>query len=53
VRTGFKAGDVAGVFGPIEVRAGKAKHEKVPLSEIITGLNERGFKPPISARAES
>jgi type I restriction enzyme R subunit len=34
-------GDIKGVKGPTEVGTGKAKDEKVPLSEIIETLNER------------
>jgi len=37
----LKAGDVRGVFSPTDVGTGKTKDEKVPLSEIITILNER------------
>lgn len=37
----LKAGDLIGVFSPTDVGTGKAKDEKVPLSEIITVLNER------------
>lgn len=34
-------GEPQGVLGPTEVGTGKGKDEKVPLSEIITILNER------------
>jgi type I restriction enzyme, R subunit len=34
-------GDIKGVKGPTEVGTGRAKDEKVPLSEIIETLNER------------
>lgn len=37
----LKAGDVKGVYSPTDVGTGKAKEEKVPLSEIIDVLNER------------
>lgn len=37
----LKAGDVTGVYSPTDVGTGKAKDEKVPLSEIIKVLNER------------
>jgi type I restriction enzyme R subunit len=37
----LKAGDVKGVYSPTDVGTGKAKDEKVPLSEIIDVLNER------------
>jgi type I restriction enzyme R subunit len=35
------AGEPQGVYSPTEVGTGKAKDERVPLSEIITVLNER------------
>jgi len=38
---GLSEGDPQGVKSPTEVGAGKAKDEKVPLSEIIQVLNER------------
>jgi type I restriction enzyme, R subunit len=37
----LKEGDAKGVYGPTDVGTGKAKDEKVPLSEIISVLNER------------
>lgn len=37
----LQEGDIKGVKGPTEVGTGKAKDEKVPLSEIIDALNER------------
>jgi type I restriction enzyme R subunit len=37
----LKDGDAKGVRSPTEVGTGKAKEEKVPLSEIIRILNER------------
>lgn len=37
----LKAGDLTGVFSPTDVGTGKAKDEKMPLSEIINVLNER------------
>jgi type I restriction enzyme, R subunit len=37
----LKAGDLKGVYSPTDVGTGKAKDEKVPLSEIIAVLNER------------
>ena len=37
----LKAGDLKGVYSPTDVGTGKAKDEKVPLSEIISVLNER------------
>jgi type I restriction enzyme R subunit len=37
----LKEGDAVGVKSPTDVGTGKAKDEKVPLSEIITVLNER------------
>ena len=37
----LKEGDPAGVKSPTDVGTGKAKEEKVPLSEIIKILNER------------
>jgi len=37
----LKAGDVKGVYSPTDVGTGKAKDEKVPLSEIISVLNDR------------
>jgi type I restriction enzyme, R subunit len=37
----LKVGDIAGVYSPTEVGTGKAKDERVPLSEIIKVLNDR------------
>jgi len=37
----LKAGDLTGVFSPTDVGTGKAKDEKMPLSEIINVLNDR------------
>ena len=37
----LKIGDPEGVYSPTDVGTGKAKEEKVPLSEIIQVLNER------------
>ena len=37
----LKAGEAKGVYSPTDVGTGKAKDEKVPLSEIISVLNER------------
>lgn len=37
----LKAGEPTGVYAPTEVGTGKAKDEHVPLSEIISVLNER------------
>jgi type I restriction enzyme R subunit len=37
----LKAGDLKGVYSPTDVGTGKAKDEKVPLSEIIAVLNQR------------
>lgn len=37
----LKEGDVTGVYSPTDVGTGKAKDEKIPLSEIIKMLNER------------
>ena len=37
----LKAGEMKGVYSPTDVGTGKAKDEKVPLSEIISVLNER------------
>jgi type I restriction enzyme R subunit len=37
----LQEGDIKGVKGPTEVGTGKAKDDKVPLSEIIHALNER------------
>lgn len=37
----LKEGEVKGVYSPTDVGTGKAKDEKVPLSEIISVLNER------------
>lgn len=37
----LKAGEPEGVYAPTEVGTGKPKDEKVPLSEIISVLNER------------
>jgi len=37
----LKSGDLRGVYSPTDVGTGKAKDEKVPLSEIIDVLNER------------
>ena len=35
------AGEPQGVYSPTDVGTGRAKDEKIPLSEIITTLNER------------
>jgi len=37
----LKAGEITGVYAPTEVGTGKPQDEKVPLSEIISVLNER------------
>lgn len=37
----LKTGDIAGVKSPTDVGTGKAKDEKIPLSEIIQVLNDR------------
>lgn len=37
----LKVGEPVAVYGPTDVGTGKAKDEKVPLSEIIQALNER------------